>query len=160
MLNMLFYNSCQHPTMGDKSQYAGINDIFYLTMVPWFTIFNRKVESFHRDGDRTVIGLEGNYTLDLDWAKQTYSVVCDGVELARNGSISCPLDADRIAFYATEAMEIAMRLPKDWRPEGIRAQLLNGTSAQPYEVTVASGVIKVSVPARQPIIVSRAASAS
>jgi hypothetical protein len=160
ILNMLFYNSSQHPAMGNKSQYADINDIFYLMMVPWFTIFNRELESFRRDGDRTVIGLEGNYTLDLDWAKQMYSVACDGVELARNGSTTCPLDADRIAFYATENKELSTPLPKNWRADGIRAQLLNATGAQAYEATVTSGMIKVSVQARQPVIVSRAANAS
>ena len=57
---MLFYNAWQHPLTGTYSHYGDISDIFYLMMVPWFRLYDRKIESFRREGKRTTIELEGN----------------------------------------------------------------------------------------------------
>jgi Endo-alpha-N-acetylgalactosaminidase len=157
ILSMLFYNACQHPYTGTNSQYGDITDIFYLMMVPWFKVYNRKMESFRREGERTVIGLEGNAQIDLDWQNKNYKVNLDGVEVARTGSITCPLGSDRIAFYRIQAGDLSIPLPKGWRAEEISARLLTSEAPQAINAIVDSGVIKISVPPRQPVIVYRSA---
>ncbi|MGH9528765.1 MAG: hypothetical protein ACRD2S_02475, partial [Terriglobales bacterium] len=152
-LSMLFYNACQHPSIETDSNYSDITDAFYLMMVPWFQVYKRKVESFRREGERTIIALEGNSELDLHWQNQTYKVTLAGVEVARNGCITCPLDSDRIAFYSTEATDLSTPLPKGWHAEDISARLLSSGAAQPIRAIAEDGVIKASVPARRPVII-------
>ena len=155
MLSMLFYNACQHPTTGTHSQYGDFADIFYLLMVPWFKIYNLKVEAFHRQGDETVLELAGDSRVELDWQKQTYKVTLAGREVARNGRITCPLDSNRIAFYTTNAADLDTALPAGWRADNVTASLLGAAGPQAITARVDQGRITVSVPARQPVIVYR-----
>jgi len=157
MLSMLFYNACQHPTTGTHSQYGDFADICYLLMVPWFKIYNLKVEAFHRQGDETVLELAGDSRVELDWQKQTYKVTLAGREVARNGRITCPLDSNRIAFYTTDAADLDTALPAGWRADNVTASLLGAAGPQAITARVDQGRITVSVPARQPVIVYRSA---
>ena len=123
--------------------------------VPWFKLHSRNIELFHRDGERTVIGLEGNSHLDLDWTNKTYSVTLDGAEIARDGSTFCPLDEDRIAFYSTADKQLSAPLPHGWDAGKVAAIVLSSEKAEPFEIKVENGKVQVSVPAQKPIIVYR-----
>jgi hypothetical protein len=154
-INFLFYNAAPHTFITVDSDLKNFIDSYYLMWVPWFKLNHRNIESFRRDGDRTVIGLEGNSHLDLDWAGKTYSVTLDGAEIARDGSTSCPLDEGRIAFYGSEAKELSYPLPRGWEAKSIAAIALSADKAQPIEAKVDNGKITVAVPAHQPVIVYR-----
>lgn len=154
-LNNLFYNGSPHTSITTQTDLGSFIESFYLHWVPWFQLHNRNIESFRRDGDRTVIGLEGNSHIDLDWANKTYSVTLDGAEVARDGSTFCPLDAERIALYSTTAKELAPSLPPGWNPASIATLALSPDKAELLEAKMADSKIRVSVPAQRPVIVYR-----
>lgn len=56
---------------------------YYGMMVPWYRVHYRDVESCRREGDRTVIGLAGNSSLDIDWKNKLYTVTVNGAGIAR-----------------------------------------------------------------------------
>jgi hypothetical protein len=154
ILSMLFYNAYQQLSLDKSFQYGDVTDIFYLMMVPWFQVRNRKVESFRREGEHTLIGLEGNSLLKLDWQNKTYKITLDGVEVASDGSTYCPLGKDRIAFYSVEAKELSITLPKGWNPAEVTARLLTTGEPQPAHMTITGQTATVQVPARQPVVLS------
>jgi hypothetical protein len=155
MLNMLFYNGCGHPIIRNDMDRRDITDMFYLMMLPWFKVHNLNIESFHREGDRTVTDLEGNTQITLDWAAKTYSVSVDGVEITRDLATFCPLDNNRIAFYSLTEKELSAPLPKSWEAKNIAALVLSTDKPEDFPVKVDAGTIKCSVPARRPVIVYR-----
>ncbi len=153
ILNMLFYNACPHLSITTSSAPAEITDLFYLMMVPWFKLQSRNIESFQREGERTLIVLQGNAEIDLDWQNKTYKVTIDGAEIARDGSTCCPLDDHRIAFYSNAAKELSAPLPKGWNSANITARTLTRGTPQEVHVAVDGGRIRVTVPVQQPVIV-------
>jgi len=155
LLNMLFYNACPHLSIATSSAPAEVTDLFYLMMVPWFKLQSRNIESFRREGDRTVIGLQGNSEIDLDWQNKRYKVTIDGAEVARDGSIFCPMDDHRIAFYSLTAKELSAPLPRGWNSASVTARVLMKESSQGVPVAVDGGRVRVTVPAQQPVIVYR-----
>lgn len=155
ILNMLFYNACPHLSIGSNPAPAEITDLYYLMMVPWFRLRSRNIESFRREGSKKVIGLEGQSQIELDWEAKTYKVTLDGVEVASDGSTFCPLDRERIAFYSTTQKELSAQLPENWNSEAVGARVLSNGGTEEVQVSVHRGVVTVSVPARQPVIVDR-----
>ncbi len=153
MMSMLFYNGCMHLILRDDTDRKEIADLFYLNLLPWFKVKNRNIESFHRDGGRTVIGLEGNARIEQNWAANEYSVVADGVEIARNLSTFCPMDRNRIAFYSVVEQELSTPVPPSWDTQKITAAVLSTEKPKPFEIRVTGGRIRVNVPARSPVIV-------
>ena len=154
-LSNLFYNASPHTSITMQTDLGSFIESFYLHWVPWFKLHNRNIESFQRDGERTVIGLEGNSRVDLDWANKTYSVTLDGAEVARDGSTFCPLDTERIALYSTTAKELTPSLPRGWVAASIAAIALSTDKAEMLETKVEGGKLRVSVPAGRPVMVYR-----
>ena len=155
IMNSLFSNGCMHLILRNDTDWRDIADLYYLNLLPWFKTMNRNIESFQRQGDRTVIGLEGNSRIEQDWAAKTYSVIIDGVEIARDLGTCCQLDPDRIAFYAQTERELAAPLPKGWRTNQLAAIGLSPAGAEAATLDFADGLIRVRVPGRQPILVFR-----
>jgi hypothetical protein len=123
-------------------------------MVPWFKVSQRNIESFRREGERIIIGLEGGSHIDLDETEKTYSVTVDGAEVARNGSTFCPLDGSRIVFYSTKAADLMAPLPRRWDAAKVSATVLSVDKREEYPVKVEQGMIKISIAAQRPIIVA------
>jgi hypothetical protein len=113
------------------------------------------IESFDRDGDRVRIGLEGNSHIVLDWATKKYSIVLDGVEVARDDSTFCPVDNDKIAFYALVPQTLTATLPKGWKAEAMAAVALSTDKRIPVDFHVDGNQIRVSASAQQPIMIYR-----
>ena len=132
-----------------------ITDTWYLDLLPWFHLHTLNIESFDRDGDRVTIGLEGNSHIVLDWAKKSYSIVLDGVEVARDDSTFSPVDKDKIAFYALVPQTLTAMLPKGWRAEEMVAVALSTDKRIPVDFHVDGNQIRVSVSAQQPVMVYR-----
>lgn len=160
MLKMLFYNGCPRGWLTSDADRKDITDWAYLMMIPWFKVHRRAIESFRRDGERTVIGLEGNSLIDLDWGKKSYSVTVEGCEIARDGNTSCPIDESRIAFYSLAGKDLSVPLPSGWDAKLVTAFALDVNKPTDIGVTVKNGDVSVSVPARRPVIVFRDALAA
>lgn len=153
IMNTLFYNGCMHWISRADLDRKDITDLYYLNLVPWFKVQNRQMESFVRNGDRTVIGLEGNSRIEQDWGAKTYSVSVDQVEIARDLATFCPLDGDRIAFYAHTERPLSAPMPKAWKQNEMIGLALSPEKAERFPVRVADGRIHVQAPARQPVLV-------
>jgi hypothetical protein len=155
LVRTFFYNAPAHSFFRNDTDLRSVTDMFYLMMVPWFLLHAREIESFRRDGDRAVIRLAGNASIDLDSGRQTYAITIDGAEVARNASTFCPVDSDRIAFYSVEAAELTAKLPSTWDRRAIAAFAL--TTERPLEMpmVVENELVKVAVRAQQPVIVYR-----
>ena len=154
-INLLFYNGSPHTFITVATDLQNFIASYYLMWVPWFKLHNRNIETFRRDGERTIIGLEGNSQLDLDWANKAYSVTLDGAEVARDGSTFCPLDEERIACYSTSDKELTVTLPSGWDTAKVMAIALSTEKAQAVETKVGNGKLKLMVSAQRPVIVYR-----
>jgi hypothetical protein len=129
-------------------------------LVPWYQVHYRNIESFRRDGDRTVIGLEGNSSIDIDWKNMRYTVTVNGAEIAKDGDTFCPVGGDRIAFYSKTGRQLSAPLPKGWDPSAIVAMALYADKAEEVPVVRSGGRVTVDAPAARPIIVFRAGAAA
>jgi hypothetical protein len=155
ILKTLFYNGYAHASFRGASDLRATTDLYYLMMLPWFKLHARNIESFRRDGERTIIGLEGNSSIDIDWSKQMYSATLDGIEITRDSAVFCPLDENRIAFYATTDRELSFPLPGGWKSDLTAAFVLTPQDRQEKPISIKNGSIVVPVKAQQPVIVYR-----
>jgi Endo-alpha-N-acetylgalactosaminidase len=155
VMKTLFYNGCSHAIVRADMSLEDALDTFYLVMVPWFQLHARNIESFRREGTRSIIGLEGNALIEIDWTAKTYAASLNGIPIMGMESTSCPLDDDRIALYSTTAKELITRLPAGWDAGQMRAARLTINGAQETRVTAEGGEIRVAAEARQPVIVYR-----
>lgn len=155
VMKMLFYNGCAHAIVRADVSLDEALDTFYLVMVPWFQLHSRNIESFRRDGERTVIGLEGNAGIEIDWAAKTYSASLDEANILSGTSTFCPLGQDRIAFYSVSSGQLSARLPAGWQAEQIRGAKLSASGPLEFQPSVSSGQIQIAVDARQPVMVYR-----
>lgn len=154
-INQFFYNGCPHSILKGDINRTEITDTWYLGLLPWFHLHSLNIESFDREGDRVTIGMEGNSHVVLDWAKKSYSVVLDGVEVARDDSTFCPADKDKIAFYALMPQTLTATLPAGWKAEEMAAVALSADKRTPVDFHVNRNQINVAVQAQQPIMVYR-----
>jgi len=152
---MLFYNGCAHAIVRADISLDDAMDTFYLVMVPWFQLHSRNIESFRRDGERTIISLEGEAVIDIDWAAKTYAASLSGAPILSETSTFCPLAEDRIAFYSVSARQITTQLPAGWQADEIRAARLSANGPQEFQPKFEGNQIKVAVEARQPVMVYR-----
>jgi len=130
-------------------------DTFYLVMVPWFQLHARNVESFHREGERTVIGLEDNAVIDIDWNAKTYTASLHGAPICSEAGTFCPLDQDRIAFYSLTAQELTAQLPAGWQANRIRGAKLTANGPEELPIAVDGNQVRTHLESRQPVIVYR-----
>ncbi|PYY15972.1 MAG: hypothetical protein DMG60_16220 [Acidobacteria bacterium] len=153
VMNTLFYNGCSHAIVRADMDLNDALDTFYLVMVPWFQLHARNIESFRRDGERSVIGLEGNAAIDIDWNAKTYSASLDGSLICSEAGTFCPLDENRIAFYSLTSQELTAHLPAGWQASEVRAAKLTTTGPERFQATVEGNSVRANVEARQPVIV-------
>lgn len=153
VMKTLFYNGCSHAIVRADMNLNDAIDTFYLVMVPWFQLHARNVESFQRDGDRSVIGLEGNAVIDINWNSKTYSAALNGSPICSEAGTFCPLGENRIAFYSPSSRELSAQLPQGWEAQELRAARLTPTGREDFHVRVEGGQIRVNVEAQQPVLV-------
>lgn len=153
----LFYNG--HEFFGGPETPEHLASFYYEMMVPWYQVHYRNIESFERHGERTIIGLEGNATIDLDWKDKRYAVTVDGAEIARDGDTFCPVGSDRIGFYSKAGRELTAPIPREWVASSIVALALYPDRAESVPVTVSGGMVSVNAAPERPIMVFRDAAA-
>jgi hypothetical protein len=99
--------------------------------------------------------MEGSSHVVLGWSKKSYSIVFSGVEVARNDRTFCPVDNDKIKFYAVAPQTLTAALPAGWKAEEMVAVALSTDIRLPVEFHVEGNQIKVSANAGQPIMIYR-----
>lgn len=155
ILKTLFYNGYAHASFRGASDMKSTTDLYYLMMLPWFKLHSRDIVSFRRDGQHTLIGLEGDSSIDIDWDKRSYRVVVDGAEISRDLSTTCPLDSNRLALYATTDRDLSTPLPSGWKQASLAAFALAPDDRRETKVLVGAGQLRVRVKAQEPVIVYR-----
>jgi hypothetical protein len=155
VMRTLFYNGCSHAIVRADMNLNDALDTFYLVMVPWFQLHARNIESFRRDGERTVIGLEGDAVIDVDWADKTYTASLGGAPICSNAGTFCPLDQNRVAFYALDSRELTAQLPSGWQSNEVRAAKLTANGPEEFQIAVEGNRIRARLEARQPVIAYR-----
>ena len=154
-INQLFYGGCPHSILRGDFDRTKIADTWYLDLLPWFHLHTLNIESFDREGDRVTIGMEGHSRLVLDWAKKSYSVVLNGMEVARDDSTFCPVDNNKIAFYSLASQALTAALPAGWKAEEMGAAVLSTDKRTPADFHVDGSRINVAVKAQQPVMIYR-----
>jgi hypothetical protein len=154
----LFYNG--HEFFGGPETPEHYADLYYEMMVPWYQVHHRDVESYRREGDRTVIGFAGNSTIDIDWKALRYTVTVNGAEVARDGDVFCPVGEDRVAFYSRKGATLSAPVPSGWNPGALVARALYTDRAEDAKFSGADGRITVTVAANRPVIVFRDAASA
>lgn len=149
----LFYNG--HEFFGGPETPEHLADFYYSEMAPWFQVHYREVESYRREGDRTLIGLEGNSSIDIDWKNLRYVVKVNGAEVAKDGDTFCPLGNDRIAFYSKKGGRLSAPLPSGWSADKIAALELSTGRAEESKFLLSDGKVTVDAPAARPILLFR-----
>jgi hypothetical protein len=149
----LFYNG--HEFFGGPETPEHLSAYYYSEMVPWYQVHYKEVESYRRDGERTVIGLEGNSSIDIDWKNNTYTVTVNGAEVAKDGNTFCPIGDDRIAFYSKNGARLSAPLPAGWEANAIAALALYPDHAEETQIAKAGGKLSVDAPPARPILVFR-----
>jgi hypothetical protein len=158
-LHTFFYNGHGFPWITAETNLEDFVEFFWQTIVPWYQTHYKNIETFRRDGDRTVIGLEGNGKIDIDWKENRYSVSVNGVEIAHDGDTFCPLGKDRIAFYSKNGGELSASLPAGWTAKSLVAAALFADHAERAPLVIRDGKITLKVPAKRAIVVFRDAAA-
>ncbi len=153
-LDTFFWNGHGYPGLSSGSLDKTV-EFYYGVLVPWFQVHSRDVESFRREGDRTIIGLAGNATIDLDRKANRYTLTVNGAEIARDGDTFCPIGDDRIAFYSKSDKTLSAALPAGWKPGDVVARALSEDKAEAVPVTFADGKVTVSVSAGRPVMIFR-----
>ncbi|HZP60026.1 MAG TPA: hypothetical protein VFB27_06835, partial [Opitutaceae bacterium] len=149
-----FWNGHAFPGISSGSL-DHVVEFYYGVLVPWFQVHSRDVESFRREGERTIIGLAGNTTIELDRNANRYAITVNGVEVARDGDTFCPVGDDRIAFYSKNDKPLSAALPAGWNPGEVVARALSADKSEDVPVRFADGKVTVSVSAGRPVMVFR-----
>ncbi|WP_035359572.1 endo-alpha-N-acetylgalactosaminidase family protein [Edaphobacter aggregans] len=153
---MMFNGESQHSIFNGTVSIAQRLDAFYLAMVPWFRLHTLNIEGFERMGDKTVTTLEGESNrVEIDWARNGYSVSFDGAEVARDSATFCPLGNDRIAMYAVADGPLTATLPTSWNPADIAARSLFADRKEAVKFEVSGRKVAVQMQARRPVMLYR-----
>ena len=153
LLKDFFWDCRSIPWFTNATNRNTITDYYYLTVVPYNKIHSKGISRFTRDGYRSLIGLEGNSEVDIDWAQEDYSIVDNGVEIAGHQATYCPLDSNRVAFYSSRAQELTATLPKGWDTATLKAFALFTDHREAVPLSIENGMIVINVQAHRPVIV-------
>lgn len=159
-LHTFFYNGHEFPWLPQEDWERHFASFYYGTLVPWYQVHYLNIEAFLRDGDRTVISLEGNSRVDLDWKNDEYTVTVGGVDVAKDGDTFCPVGRDRVAFYSRAAKQLSAPLPEGWDANAVAAFALSADKKEAAKVSVHEGKLIVNVQAERPVMVFRDAAAA
>lgn len=154
-MRSLYWNCRSIQWYKNTTDRTAIIDFYYLTVLPFSKVHNRAVETYKREGYTSVIGLENGSKITADWMKGDYVIKADGVEIAGHEATYCPIDGNRIAFYARNSRELTVELPKGWNAASVIARALYLDKRENVPVKTAGNKITVSVTGGRPVIVYR-----
>ena len=149
----LFWNTRSSLWFGASTDRSQMAEFYYLVVLPYSKLHALTVEAYEKIGNSRRLVLENNSHVTRNLANHAYSAAVDGIEIARDGSTSCPIDGNRIAFYALTARTLNYPLPGGWSASSViaRAMMMHGRTSHP--VRCEDGRIIIDVLAAQPVVV-------
>jgi hypothetical protein len=155
----LFWNSRPGVWYENKTDRKTISDFYYLVVLPYNKIHLLDVESYATKGSQRELRLEEQSKITIDVASTSYAIEWRGATITADGSTSCPVDPNRIAFYSRTGGLLTYPIPTHWKTAEITARSLAVDDRQPFPVQVVAGKLSVDAPSRVPIMVYAAADA-
>lgn len=152
--DLLYHNAAKHPWFRRGETARRITDIYYLNYVPWFLLHRLAVTGYRVENGVYRIHLEHAAEIGIDTAAGNWYASYEGVRILENDRLTCPLGRDTIAFYAHEDCTLETKLPARAHAAGASACLEEGPQPHPFEEE--NGVLRVSVKACVPVIVTLA----
>lgn len=149
----LFWNTRSSLWFEASSDPMQMAEFYYLVVLPYSKLHTLSVERYEQSGNKRRLVLEQNSHITRDVADHSYSASVNGVEIVRDGSTFCPIDENRIAFYASTARRLTYPLPAGWSASQVTARALTIQGKTNHLVSCAGGQISVDVPTAQPIVV-------
>ena len=135
-----FYNGHEFPWVPQDDWEREFTGFYYGKLVPWYQVHYRNIESFLRDGDRTVIGLEGNSKIDLDWRDDQYTITVGGVGCrARWGYVLSDREGPGGVLFPTRRKSCSAPLPEGWDANAVVARTLFADKTETAKVAVSDG---------------------
>ncbi|HEX8356706.1 MAG TPA: endo-alpha-N-acetylgalactosaminidase family protein [Segetibacter sp.] len=150
-----FWNCRPTPWYVNATDRNAIADFYYMTVLPFSKVHYRGLETFERNGYRSIIGLESGSKIEVDWMNDDYTITADGLEIAGHNATYCPMDKDRIGCYSRNAKILTFALPKDWDSTTVAARALFTDRREVVPVKVDKGKISLSISGSRPVIVYR-----
>jgi hypothetical protein len=151
----LFWNNRSSQWYQGDSDPMRIAEFYFLIVLPFSKLHDLPVEDYSHRGGMRRLKLSGGAEMTLADDAKAYTAVWNGATIAKSGAASCPIDADRIAFFAREALTLTHPLPDGWRSEELVAKALSVEGSKPHTIAVDGRSITVPAPARTPVIVYR-----
>ena len=149
----IFWNTRSALWFQANTDRAAIADFYYLVVLPFGKLHKLAVEDYESTGTLRRLLLEGNSQVAMDAAGDSYSAAIGGVEIARDNATFCPIDENRIAFYARTARTLRYPLPASWDAEAVTARALTLEGRVECDVQCIAGTIVVQAQANRPVIV-------
>jgi hypothetical protein len=149
----LFWNSRPGLWFDHKTDRREITDFYYLVALPFAKVHALEVVSYAATESLQELRLQGEASISMVPESSRYEVVWKGATIARNGSTTCPLDDDRIAFYSLTGGRLSYPLPAAWSASNVTARRLTLSGPAEFPLRVLSGEIVVDAPPREPVIV-------
>jgi len=149
----LFWNSRPGLWFENKTDRKDITDFYFLVVLPYNKVHLLDVERYSVRGTVREICLEEGSTIWMDTTSLSYGVKWNGATITANESTTCPVDAERIAFYSKAGGKLSYPLPAHWSAAELTARRLTVSGREPFPVLVEGGQIVVDIPARAPVMV-------
>jgi hypothetical protein len=97
--------------------------------------------------------LADDSTIWMDAAGPSYGVTWHGSTITTNEQTTCPVDGERIAFYAKTDARLSYPLPGHWSSAEVTARRLTMSGREQFPVLVEGGQIVLQIPARTPVMI-------
>ena len=136
-----------------KTDRKEITDFYFLVALPYNKVHLLDVESYSTRGMMREIRLEGDSTVWMDAASESYAVKWNGATITANESTTCPVDEGRIAFYSKAGGILSYPLPANWPAAELTARRLTVNGREPFPFKIQEGQIVMDIPARVPVMV-------
>jgi hypothetical protein len=149
----LFWNSRPGLWFENKTDRREITNFYFLVVVPYGKVHLLDVESYSSRGTVREIRLAGDSMIWMDTTSASYGVKWNGATIAANESTTCPVDAERVAFYSKAGGRLSYPIPTHWSTAEVTARRLTVSGREPFPVQVEGGQIVVEIPARVPVMV-------
>lgn len=149
----LFYNNRAGRWIAPSNSDEEIIGLYYMHYLPWMQLHDLDIKTFRRTGNRVDIGLEDNSSIWIDYGTGEFGATRNGIQFLDGYSISLPMDANRIAFYAESDKTLSYPLPTGVTADMLTAKRVSSTEHAKHSVRVENGRIVVDVSQRVPVIV-------
>lgn len=121
--------SCSLDVEGDVELYSAAKNIcrnIYLVSIPMRTFTYKKVTNLVVADNVWTVEYEGENRIIVDFAHETYEIVCAGTIVSKNFTTFAQLDDEKYCYYTIEDQTTVLDLPKHWKKIKVSLILPNG----------------------------------